>query len=147
MKEKTICVFCGQKKKVLPGLNDQYVDCGGSYELACNRCERKVRGLRAVERCELALKSGCASQPEKLRDHLSEHLEELEATYTGLTCLRCGGRMKDGGNRYLGMSMVAPDGHGPQDGLRYNGLEARMQYCEICGKLEFYWELPGKAEK
>ena len=126
MKEKTICVFCGREEEqgILSG--GHFVSCGGTYQPACKECEKKVR---------LALDSDRAVAREQLQAAL-ERLEAEEAkTYSGLSCLRCGGPMKYGKRTAL---QLAEMGTGDLSHLSSGVLKVSVQYCAHCGRLEFF---------
>ena len=129
MKEKTICVFCGREEEqgILSG--GHFVSCGGTYQPACKDCANPLKKVR------LALDSDRAVAREQLQAAL-ERLEAEEAkTYSGLSCLRCGGPMKYGKRTAL---QLAEMGTGDLSHLSSGVLKVSVQYCAHCGRLEFF---------
>ena len=135
MKEKTICVFCGREEEqgILSG--GHFVSCGGTYQPACKECEKKLRSANPLKKVRLALDSDRAVAREQLQAAL-ERLEAEEAkTYSGLSCLRCGGPMKYGKRTAL---QLAEMGTGDLSHLSSGMLKVSVQYCAHCGRLEFF---------
>ena len=129
MKEKTICVFCGREEEqgILSG--GHFVSCGGTYQPACKECEKKLRSANPLKKVRLALDSDRAVAREQLQAAL-ERLEAEEArTYSGLSCLRCGGPMKYGKRTALQLDLSH---------LSSGVLKVSVQYCAHCGRLEFF---------
>jgi len=56
-------------------------------------------------------------------------------TYSGLSCLRCGGPMKYGKRTAL---QLAEMGTGDLSHLSSGVLKVSVQYCAHCGRLEFF---------
>ena len=135
MKEKTICVFCGREEEqgILSG--GHVVSCGGTYQPACKECEKKLRSANPLKKVRLALDSDRAVARDQL-PAAGERPAPAEAkTYSGLSCLRCGGPMKYGKRTAL---QLAEMGTGDLSHLSSGVLKVSVQYCAHCGRLEFF---------
>ena len=129
---KKACVFCGREPEGL--LSFRSVACGGIAQPACDACREKLKDVSDRKRCALALASGRAQEPQRLKELLAYWDAQEDALCSGLSCLRCGGRMKKLplAEQWLHMSQ---DPHF-RDSIGV--LRVDIQYCEDCGRLEFF---------
>ena len=114
---KKVCVFCGREPE--GPLSFRSVVCGGIAQPACDTYRETLKDVSDRKWCALALASGRAQE---------------DALCSGLSCLRCGGRMKKLplAEQWLHMSQ---DPHF-RDSIGV--LRVDIQYCEDCGRLELF---------
>ena len=125
MKNKRICVFCGEK----PGpFRSSNVVCGGTLQVCCLSCEEELRSLTELEQCKRALRLGLADMPKKLEDRI-DVITNAEAHRH--ECLRCGAKLTYGTVQHLDNSPL-------NDGIFSGTFDVVPAFCSSCGKIEFF---------
>lgn len=125
MKNKRVCVFCGEKPA--PFRSSEIV-CGGTYQLCCIPCEEELRQLNELEQCRRALRLGLANEPEKL----AERIDVLtNAELHRHKCLRCGAAVTYGTVQHLDNTPL-------NDSVFHGSLDVVPAFCKSCGKMEFF---------
>jgi len=125
MKNKRICVFCGEK----PGpFRSSNIICGGTYQVCCIACEEEIKQLNELEQCKRALQLGLAETPDALEERI-DVLSNAEAHRP--SCLRCGTLLRFGSTQHLDNT---PFG----DNIFRDPLDVVPAFCSSCGKIEFF---------
>lgn len=125
MRNKRICVFCGEKPA--PFRSSNFI-CGGTYQVCCISCEKELGQLPELEQCRRALRLGLAETPELLDERI-DILTNAESHRP--KCLRCGQAIKFGAVQHLDNTPL-------NDGIFSDTFDVVPAFCKSCGKIEFF---------
>ena len=84
---KKVCVFCGREPE--GPLSFRSVACGGIAQPACDTCREKLKDVSDRKWCALALASGRAQEPQRLKE-LLEYWDTPKRTRCVPACPACG---------------------------------------------------------
>ena len=125
MKNKRICVFCGEKPG--PFRSSNFI-CGGTLQVCCVSCEEELRSLTELEQCKRALRLGLAETPEKIEERI-DVITNAEAHRH--ECQRCGAKLTYGSVQHLDNTPL-------NDGIFNGTFDILPAFCESCGKIELF---------
>ena len=134
------CIFCG--KALRRGWSLYTLTCGDVEQPVCGDCSEQYGGQPPARRARLALDTGRASEPERLRAFLARVEEQAEQARRRreyqkpvLTC--CGQEMTALGTSEFQLGREALF-LGSLSNLLAGAMELTVFRCERCGQVKFF---------
>lgn len=142
------CVFCGAE---LNWFGKEFLNCGGVTQPVCKDCLNKYRGTSQLVRCQDALKTGRAVEPERIRAFLEDEDSEVAKQRAEMEQLGQVMRCCDQPMTPLGISEFQLGREsfllGSWSNLVSGAMELGVFRCECCGQVKFMDPQFMKAKK